>query len=218
MHCPWKLVVFDWDGTLMPTTDLIVKSIQYTNARMGYRVPSVETIEMTIGMGRNDVMRIVAPECREEHWEVYEKIYRDYYVAAENGVDLFDGAKELLQGLLNVQAVLAVATGKSERGLKRVLARTGLENYFEFKKATFNSVPKPAPDMLFEISREASVQLKDMVMVGDGRVDLEMAQNAGIDAIGVLFGACRKETLEKLPNVGLAKDFDELTELLIKEN
>ena len=62
MHCPWKLVVFDWDGTLMPTTDLIVKSIQYTNARMGYRVPSVETIEMTIGMGRNDVMRIVKEE------------------------------------------------------------------------------------------------------------------------------------------------------------
>ena len=120
-----KLVVFDWDGTILDTTAAIALSIQYACEKIGLPVPSTSLAKSVIGLGWRDAIRIVAPTCPEEDYSTFGSFYTERYRPAETEVHLFPGIVELLQKLKNSGIELAVATGKSRRGLNRVLAQTG---------------------------------------------------------------------------------------------
>lgn len=210
----FKLAIFDWDGTMMLTTEAIVESIRYTCTMLGYKDPGIEKTRSAIGLGRADTMNYLVPECPEEKWEEFEDLYRERYLAYERTISLVFGMRELLDELRANDVKLAIATGKSERGLKRVLTANDLIGFFDATRVGAIKNPKPNPAMILEILTELGISKEDAVMIGDSKLDLQMALNAGVAAIGVSYGATTKEELMTLPNVGVAKDVSELRKLL----
>ena len=138
-----KLVVFDWDGTILDTTAAIALSIQYACEKIGLPVPSTSLAKSVIGLGWRDAIRIVAPTCPEEDYSTFGSFYTERYRPAETEVHLFPGIVELLQKLKNSGIELAVATGKSRRGLNRVLAQTGLRTAFRLPKPSMRIPQNP---------------------------------------------------------------------------
>jgi phosphoglycolate phosphatase len=122
--------------------------------------------------------------------------------------DPFPAAVETLRRLGDAGVLLAVATAKSRRGLVRDFARTGLGELFHASRTVDECPPKPHPAMLEELMGQLGATPRETLMVGDSRWDLEMARNAGTDAVGVLSGAQLEEELRAcaplacLPHVG----------------
>ncbi len=214
MRPRFKLAIFDWDGTMMLTTEAIVESIRHTCTKLGYPDPGIEKTRSAIGLGRADTMSFLVPACPKGKWEEFEDMYRERYLAYERTISLVNGMRELLDELRSQSVKLAVATGKSERGLKRVLTGNDLIGFFDATRVGAIKNPKPNPEMILEILEELQVKKEDAVMIGDSKLDLQMALNAGVAAIGVSYGATTKADLMTLPNVGVAKDVAELRSLL----
>lgn len=124
--------------------------------------------------------------------------YRLHFRAREDSMDLFPGVRELLERLRAGGWRLAVATGKSRRGLDRALEATGLGPYFAASRCADETNPKPHPAMLLELMEEIEVLREQVLMIGDTSHDLEMARSAGVDAVAVAYGAHPGEALRAL--------------------
>ena len=214
----FDLVIFDWDGTLMPTTDAIIEGFAFAAKKLGYPVPDADKTRRAIGMGRADAMRFLVPSCPEACWEAFEETYRNFYLLRERTISLFPGVRDLLCTLQDAGVKRALATGKSERGIRRVLTNTGLTDLFDATRAGNLIHPKPQPGMIFEICEELHVAPDRTVMIGDSTLDLQMAGNAGVAGIGVTYGACRGEELATVPNAGLVDSVSALKALLFRES
>ena len=212
----FDLVVFDWDGTLMPSTGAIIEAFAYAAKALGYPVPDADKTRRAIGMGRADAMHFLMPDCPERCWGTFEETYRTFYLEKEKTLTLFPGVRELLRELHAGDVKIALATGKSERGIGRVLTRTNLTALFDATRAGNVLNPKPQPGMILDICRELGVALNRTVMVGDSTLDLRMAANAGVSGIGVTYGACTQEELTALPHAGLADSVLQLQALLFE--
>ena len=126
---------------------------------------------------------------------------RDYYarhfIAAEQTPSvLYPGARELLDTLQARDHLLAVATGKSRKGLERALLHSGLGRFFHATRCADECFSKPHPQMLEEVMVECGVLPERTLMIGDTTHDLLMARNAGVEAVAVAFGAHPREALE----------------------
>ena len=116
----FDLIVFDWDGTLVDSTTLIAEALQQACRDLGLAVPDDAAARYVIGLGLADAMQTVAPELPPSRYPELGARYRDYYLAREPEIPLFDGARELLADLDAAGYLLAVATGKTRAGLGRV--------------------------------------------------------------------------------------------------
>ncbi|MDY3197311.1 MAG: HAD-IA family hydrolase, partial [Pseudomonadaceae bacterium] len=105
---------------------------------------------------------------------------------------------------------LAVATGKSRRGLDRMLASHDLENYFDVTRCADETAGKPDPRMLEEILAELEVTAADACMVGDSEFDILMGHNAGVLPIAVTYGAMTEEQLRRCRPAHCVHSFEEL--------
>lgn len=194
----YDLVVFDWDGTLADSTALIADAIQNACRDMGQAVPAREVARHVIGLGFTSAVAHVAPDLATDEYPAFAAAYRKYYLEGEARVVLFDGARELLQNLDTAGYRLAVATGKSRSGLEHAIAHCGLRGVFHATRCADEGHPKPNPDMLLNLMRFLAVHPERTLMVGDTSHDLELARNAGTDAVGVTYGAHAPEALAAL--------------------
>jgi phosphoglycolate phosphatase len=185
----YELVIFDWDGTLMDSTGLIAACIQQSCRDMGLAVPAENEAKWVIGLGFLQSVEHVAPGLdRARQLELAES-YRRHFVAREHEAPLFAGIPELLAALRARERRMAVATGKARRGLDRALASSGLAPFFEATRCADEGFPKPHPDMVLRLLEATGVEPARAVLVGDTTHDLELAANAGVDAVAVCYGA-----------------------------
>jgi len=191
----YELIVFDWDGTLMDSTALIAGSLQSACRDIGVAVPSDEDARYVIGLSLVDTLAHVAPGLDAERAQKLAERYRFHFLAKDES-PLFEGIPELLAELRGNGKRLAVATGKARRGLQRALDMTGLGPMFEFTRCADEGFAKPHPGMLHAILEYTGVEAANAVMVGDTTHDLQLAANAGMDAIAVLYGAHHPELLD----------------------
>ena len=191
----FALIVFDWDGTLADSTALIAQSIQRACIDVGQPPPDDVAARFVIGLGLADAMRTVAPALPVERYGELSARYRDHYLARESDIPLFDGARELLAELDTAGYWLAVATGKSRRGLDRTLAANGLAGAFHATRCADEGFPKPHPDMLLHLMDRLAVHPYETLMIGDTTHDLELARNAGASGVAVSYGAHALEDL-----------------------
>ncbi len=199
------LVVFDLDGTVVDSTRTLIGAHEAAWASVGFQCPPAEAILDLIGLPLVDIMRQLGPE---QDPEALSEVYSIAYARlAPDHERLFDGMAELLARPFRA----AVATGKSQRGADRVVRQFGLEGRVEVVLGG-DSVPrpKPNPDLLHAIM--AATGTEDLVMVGDTTYDLEMAQAAGVKAIGVTWGHHSAERLRQWAPV--ADSVDALGRLL----
>ena len=185
----YELIAFDWDGTLFDSTACIVKSIQAAAREMGLAEPTVERARHVIGLGLEPALQIAVPELPREQYRELAHAYRRHYFATVHEVTLFDGVPELLRELRARGHRLAVATGKSRRGLDEALDQVGLRDLFEATRTAEETASKPHPQMLHELMDELGTHAHSTLMVGDTTHDLQLAANAGTAALAVSFGA-----------------------------
>jgi phosphoglycolate phosphatase len=195
----YDLVVFDWDGTLMDSTRVISKSLQAACADVGIPVPSDSDALFVIGLGLEDTLRHVAPGLDDDGKRRLQERYRHHFLAREHEAPLYEGVRELLSDLHGRGRRLAVATGKARRGLERALDATGLRPWFEATRCADEGFSKPHPGMLLMLLDITGVEPARAVMVGDTTHDLELAANAGIDAVAVSYGAHDEALLATRP-------------------
>ena len=194
----YPLIVFDWDGTLMDSTAGITVSIQEAAREMGLPVPAREAASHVIGLGLQDSLRSAVPSLPPEKYMDFVALYRKHFNAQQEAMDLFPGVREMLEELCSREFKLAVATGKSRRGLDQALEMTGLRGHFAATRCADETSPKPHPAMLFELMEELALTAGELLMIGDTSHDLGMANRAGVDAVAVTYGAHPGEALRAL--------------------
>ncbi len=209
----YSLIVFDWDGTLIDSAGTIAECIQQAARDLGLEPPSREQATHVIGLGLHDSLRIAVPGLPAARYAEFVERYRVHFRARENEMPLFAGIEPLLRQLSRSHR-LAIATGKSRRGLERALETTALRGYFGASRCADETHPKPHPAMLLELMQECSSRREETLMVGDTSHDLEMARGAGVDALAVTYGAHAEPALRACGPRGCVPDVKALREWL----
>ncbi|BBJ23033.1 HAD-IA family hydrolase [Candidatus Nitrotoga sp. AM1P] len=203
----YDLIVFDWDGTVMDSTAVIAGSIQAACRDLGLTEPSDVVARYVIGLGLHEALRQAVPDLQENQRDDLVARYRHHFLAQDEAIPLFEGAQQTIAELHVAGHWLAVATGKSRQGLKRAMQTSGMECYFHATRTADQTFSKPHPAMLLEIMDELGVIAPRVLMVGDTTHDLQMARNAGVDAIGMTHGAHPVDQLRVLKPLALLDDF-----------
>jgi phosphoglycolate phosphatase len=210
MRRRFDLLVFDWDGTIVDSTAMIAACIQKAAADLGLVVPTLERASHVIGLGLQDALARAVPDLPAAQVDEFSARYRHHYFACEPDIVLFEGIRALLVERAEAGLLLAVATGKSRRGLARAFEATGLGRFFQSSRCADETHSKPHPAMLLELAEELNVAPERTVMIGDTTHDLQMAGAAGAGAVGVTYGAHTREQLAEHAPLMLAGSVDEL--------
>lgn len=192
----YKAIIFDWDGTLSDSTGRIVDSMQCAAADCNLACLADESIKQIIGLGLPEALDRLWPESTPDERQLMTQSYAQYFVSdSKVAMGFYPGALALLDELSN-DHLLAVATGKSRRGLNRLLSDNGLQDVFDITRCADETQSKPHPQMLLEILQELDIAIDEAVMVGDTTYDLAMAQAIGMDSVGVVYGAHNASQLQ----------------------
>lgn len=185
----YRLLVFDWDGTLADSTAIIAAAIQAACRDVGQPVPDDVAARFVIGLGLAEALAYVAPALPVERHPELSSRYRHHYLSRDPEIPLFGGVRELLADLHAEGFMLAVATGKTRVGLDRALVANDLVERFHHTRCADEGRPKPHPDMLLNLMSKLGVSPAETLMIGDTTHDLELARAAGVDALAVAYGA-----------------------------
>lgn len=210
----FPLIVFDWDGTLVDSTALIVASIREACRAVGAAMPDEDRARHVIGLGLNDALHHVVPDVPPSRYPELSARYREYFVARDAEIPLFAGMRELLVELEDRGHLLAIATGKSRRGLERALEQQQIGRHFAATRCADEGFPKPHPDMLLHLLEQTGVAATGALMIGDTTHDLELARNAGTAAVAVTYGAHPPTDLSRLAPLGIVDSVVELRDWL----
>lgn len=183
--------IFDWDGTLSDSTETIVLAMQRAAEDLGWSRPEPEAVRNIIGLGLPEAIERIYPGIDRAALEALRDGYRSHYLALEQAepAQFYPEVLDTLEHLRQCGHTLAVATGKSRRGLDRALKAQGLEGFFHATRCADETASKPNPLMLEQLMAEVSAGPDVSVMVGDTEYDMEMGRRAGMERIAVSYGA-----------------------------
>ncbi|HUO86810.1 MAG TPA: HAD-IA family hydrolase [Thermoanaerobaculia bacterium] len=208
---PFDLVVFDWDGTLMDSLGAIVACTRATLAALELAPLADDEIRRAVGLGIDETVERLAPGAGHPEAEALKRCYRDLWVSTyRDRPVLFADAEPLLGELERTGYLLAVATGKSRRGLDRDLEATGLARRFQATRTVDEAPSKPHPGMLLSLLDELGVGPHRALMIGDSAWDLQMAGNAGVPAVGITTGGYPRGQLLEHGPAGCVECLEEL--------
>lgn len=208
----FDLIVFDWDGTLLDSPAAIVHAIVSACMDLGIAPPDESLARKVIGLGLADALGMALPELPAVDYPRLAQRYRHHYMAADERLSLYEGVREMLDGLKSRDYLLAVATGKTRVGLTRALEHADLGRYFDATRCADECVPKPHPAMLVELMQQLGTTAARTIMVGDTTHDLRMAANAGVSSVGVSYGAHQREELLTLEPLACVDSVAALTQ------
>jgi phosphoglycolate phosphatase len=206
----YRLLAFDWDGTLVDSTALIAGALQQACRDLGLSVPPDDAARHVIGLGHADAIRHLAPALDPAMHTRFSERYSVHYLAGDAAIPLFEGVREMLAELLDRGFLLGIATGKSRRGLARALAQHGLAHHFAASRCADEGLPKPHPDMLLALMDQAGVEPDETLMIGDTTHDLALAKSAGVGAVAVAYGAHASEGLVEMAPLATVHSIAEL--------
>ncbi|MGB1025414.1 MAG: HAD-IA family hydrolase [Rhodospirillaceae bacterium] len=212
-----RLVVFDVDGTIVDSQAGIVAAMSHAFVTAGLDVPDPKAVRGIIGLSLEEAVARLAPEQGPERIRDLAEGYKAAFLA---GLDqpqmvdqLFPGALETITRMDEAGWLLGMATGKSRRGVERLLARFGLEQRFVAVRTADDGPGKPHPYMLRAVMADAGCTPEQTVMIGDTTYDMEMAQRAGAQGLGVTWGYHPAHALLETGASALATHFGEVEAL-----
>ncbi|PLK23070.1 haloacid dehalogenase [Porphyrobacter sp. TH134] len=187
-----RLAVFDCDGTLVDGQADVCWAMDRAFARAGLAAPDPSAVRRIVGLSLPAAVRALAPALTDDQNQAVTEYYRSSFRARrEEGLldePLYDGIADLLRDLRSTGWHLAVATGKSDRGLAACLATHGIADLFVSLQTADRHPSKPHPAMLEAALFEAGASREEAVMIGDTSFDMVMARSIGVAAIGVGWG------------------------------
>ncbi|MBU1390250.1 MAG: HAD-IA family hydrolase [Gammaproteobacteria bacterium] len=222
----YDLVIFDWDGTLMDSIGKIITCIENMARTLQLPIPSESDIRDIIGLSMTEALRVLFPQGlnlsassvysqpqhpknafgqgEDDQYQQMRAEFKAQYLHLDaTPTPLFAQAPLLIDQLHTQGYQLAVATGKARAGLDRVFEQTGLGRYFVASRCADEVHSKPHPEMISSLLKELNIAPNRALMVGDSLLDLTMAANAGIDSVGVTYGAHRAEKLLRAKPIAL---------------
>lgn len=214
-----RLAVFDCDGTLVDSQANIIRAMHDSFGRMGLPDPDPHAVRRVVGLSLVEAMQALLPEADAD---LHARLAEDYKLAfqrlrANSRLDaepMFDGIKELLLELSADGWLLAVATGKSDRGLKLCLEHHGIEQHFISLQTADRHPSKPHPSMLLQCLSDAGVAADRAFIIGDTVFDIAMGVAAGVTALGVDWGYHEADELREAGAAAVALDAAQLKALL----
>lgn len=207
----WPILVFDWDGTLVDSERHIVSCIAESAKVCDLPELSYDRMKSIIGLGMKEALHDLYPEITSAQIDLLRQHYSKRFHQNEGAeLSLFPGVLDALESLRGAGYRLAVATGKSRRGLDMAKEQSGLGEYFEVERCADETQSKPHPQMLHELAEHFGVCESSMLMVGDTSFDLEMAARAGSASVGVSYGVHQVEELLKHNPKRIVDDIQEL--------
>ncbi len=210
------LAIFDWDGTLCDSIEHIVSAMQDAAAEQGFEPPPAPAVRNIVGLGLPQALAQLFPAQESADHAQLALAYSRHFAAPERGpARLYEGAIATLDGLRARGIELAVATGKSRRGLDRVLSSLGLTDYFDSTRCADETHSKPHPRMLHEIMAARGKSPGDAVMIGDSEYDMDMARQAGVRSVAVSFGVHDSDRLASFGPLAVIDALPQLLELSV---
>ena len=212
----YKLLIFDWDGTLVDSIGRIVAAMHMAADTCGFSRCTDEAVKAIIGLALPEAVRVLYPDLREAAAIThFTRVYSESYLLLESEPSaLFADVAESLEIFRQRGFHLAVATGKSRHGLDRVLAGRDWSDYFDITRCADESASKPHPLMLEQILTHFQLPAEQALMVGDSIFDLQRAYNAGMHSVAVGYGAQDLAVLrEQRPHLAIER-FSQLREWL----
>ncbi len=205
------LIIFDWDGTILDSTDKIASSMQQAIDK--HQLPAVSSAQAKsiIGLGLFEGVQELCPDIDELLIPEVCQSYSEFFVEADRTpCPFFPNVEEVLAELRSKGHLLAVATGKSRRGLDRVFSNLNMQDFFDASRCADETASKPNPLMLLQLLDQFDCLPADAVMVGDTDFDLKMANNAAMRSVAVKYGAHGIERLLACEPELCIDDFSEL--------
>ena len=213
----YTLLVFDWDGTLMDSQAQIVNCMQSAISELNLEARTDQQISHIIGLGLEEALLQLYPSLDTKMINLAAQTYRDFYLFKDKTPSpLFDEAKSVISDLRDNGYDLAIATGKSRRGLEKGLVETGMQEYFPVTRCADETRSKPHPQMLEEILVDYDTPAAKALMIGDSEYDLQLAKNARVDGLAVSYGVHGLIRLLKQEPVGFIDKINQLPEWLKK--
>jgi phosphoglycolate phosphatase len=183
------LIIFDWDGTILDSSDKIVACMQAGAREFGVEERAAEDIRNIIGLELSIAIAALYPELSADEVEALRAAYvRAFILADQQPCQMFAGVEESLRALKAAGHDLCVATGKSRRGLDRVFAGLPISSLFSASRCADETASKPDPLMLAQLCAERGYEPTSALMVGDTEYDLEMASRIAMPSVGVSYG------------------------------
>jgi phosphoglycolate phosphatase len=213
----FELLVFDWDGTLSDSTGSITRALQAACRELELPEPSDAQARHVIGLELSLALRHAVPGLPDERLPSLVASYRRHYLAVDRDIRLFAGIPGLIETLHTSGFQLAVATGKSRKGLERAFASSGLGRCFAGSRCADECFSKPHPQMLEELMDEFAVSGERTLMIGDTTHDMQMAVNAGVAGLAVTYGAHTRAELAQVHTLACVDDVAKLA-LWLKRN
>ena len=194
-----KVIIFDFDGTLCDTRSNIIIAFRATMEHLGLEMRDEETCGATIGLTLRDGFKSMYPDFDDAKIDYCVETYRQIFAERRKELmpDLFPGVKETLEALRKRGYRMTIATSRLTDSLMLFMRHHGIDHYFEYAVGS-DSVThhKPHPEPALKILAALNIAPSEAIMVGDMPVDIAMAHNAGIRAIGVDYGNATREELE----------------------
>ncbi|MFT0534164.1 HAD-IA family hydrolase [Castellaniella hirudinis] len=191
----YRAVIFDWDGTLLDSTHHIVGALIGACRDLGLPEPTREAASWVIGLSLQAALYQLAPDLPPGQADAFVARYKAHFMRLQGEIRFFDGQARLLRELRAGGTILAVATGKSRKGLDQSIDALGLHGVFQATRTVDEARGKPDPDMLHQLLAELDLSPEGTLMVGDTTHDILMAQAAGVDSLAVAYGAHRADLL-----------------------
>ncbi len=212
-----KLLVFDWDGTLIDSVERIVYCINKTIDALKLQPLDEQSIRSVIGLGLQEAISTLFPQVKDKP-ELIDQVvstYRQFFFSDKvPQAHLFPQVHETLDWLKQKQYPMAIATGKGYQGVMHELQQHDLLDFFSWIKTADKTKSKPDPMMLQHIMQESGFSEENMLMIGDTVFDLEMAYKINVPSIGVSYGVHSKEQLLKWQPLHIIEQFSQLTSIL----
>lgn len=185
----YRLIIFDWDGTLMDSSAYITGCMQSAIADFNAEPRSDAQVKDIIGLSLTEAIKKLYPAADDVFIANVTRLFRQHFMSSDREPSpLFDGAREMLEILSQRGYDLAIATGKSRQGLNKVLQETALGHYFPITRCADETFSKPHPQMLDEVLTDYDLDVSRALMIGDTEYDIDMANNAKMDSLAVSFG------------------------------
>lgn len=205
------LLIFDWDGTLIDSTAKIVRCMQQAAEQVGVEILSSDVIRQIIGLGLPEAIATLYPQGAAQELKKVREQYVHFFITVDQTPSpFFPAVEETLTALRDDGYQLAVATGKSRRGLDRVLEQHNMQHFFHATRCADETQSKPHPQMLHELLDHFARKPAEALMVGDTHFDMAMAQQAGMARVAVSYGAHHPSQLMPYEPLACLDHFSEL--------
>jgi phosphoglycolate phosphatase len=214
MRKSYRLVVFDWEGTLGDTLGHVLSTVAMEASRLGFGTLDLRLARQSVAFGLAIMIKKSFPDLSLHQHERLIHAVEETLSAAYSDACLLPGAKEILHLLQEEGVFLAIATNKGMQSLQRVLQSSDMAHFFHVTRTAGETRAKPCPQMLEEIMTVCAIPASETLMIGDSIADMEMAAFVGVDAIGVDFYHQQKTELLAAGAIAVFDDYVQLADYL----